>query len=266
MRILRFQYKSDKPAWGKLQGETVRVLSAPPFGRISLSKKSFPLAKVKLLAPVVPSKVILVGLNYKDHARELKMRIPREPVLFLKPPTALIGHGQPIVYPQGVKRLDYEAELALVIKKRAHAIALAKAKDYILGYTCLNDVTARDLQKKDGQWTRAKSFDTFCPIGPWIETRLDPARQRVSSYLNGRQKQDASTADLIFKAGFLVSFISRVMTLEPGDVISTGTPAGVGPMKVGDTIKVRVDGIGCISNKVVRGLPAGRQVARSRNG
>ena len=199
-----------------------------------------------------PTKIILVGLNYREHARELRMPIPKEPVIFLKPPSALIGRGEAIVYPTGVKRLDYEAELAFVIKKQGRNIPERKAKDYILGYTCLNDVTARDIQKKDGQWTRAKSFDTFCPVGPRLVPALDPARLRIRAYLNGSIKQDASTADFIFPVPKLIAFVSRVMTLFPGDIISTGTPPGVGPMRAGDTIKIEIEGIGSLTNKVVK--------------
>src|SRR3989338_7178718 len=180
-----------------------------------------------------PSKIILTGLNYRDHAKELKMKIPKTPVIFLKPATALIGHQDKIIYPKGVKRLDYEAELALVIKKKARNVSFGQAKDYILGYTCLNDVTARDLQEKDGQWTRAKSFDTFCPAGPRMETELDTSNLKIQSYLNGKLKQDSTTRRLIFSPAYLVFFISQIMTLLPGDIISTGTPAGVGPMHPG---------------------------------
>jgi 2-keto-4-pentenoate hydratase/2-oxohepta-3-ene-1,7-dioic acid hydratase in catechol pathway len=205
---------------------------------------------MRLLAQA-PSKIILVGLNYRDHARELGMPIPREPVIFLKPPTALIGHTMNIVYPAGVKRLDYEAELALVIKKEAKDLSPERVKDYIAGYTCLNDVTARDLQKRDGQWTRAKSFDTFCPVGPVLKAGLDVSDVRIRSYLNGQCKQDSTTAHLIFSVPELVSFISHVMTLIPGDIIATGTPAGVGPMKPGDIIEIEIEGIGRLRNRVV---------------
>ncbi len=206
---------------------------------------------MRILSPVQPSKIILVGLNYRDHARELHLAIPKEPVIFLKPPTAVIANAENIIYPLGVKRLDYEAELALVIKKKARNIPAERVKKYILGYTCLNDVTARDLQKKDGQWTRAKSFDTFCPIGPWIETNLDPSNLRIKCRLNNKLKQDSSTANFIFPVEHLVSYISRIMTLLPGDVISTGTPVGVGPMQPGDRVEVEIEGIGKLFNQVI---------------
>jgi 2-keto-4-pentenoate hydratase/2-oxohepta-3-ene-1,7-dioic acid hydratase in catechol pathway len=199
----------------------------------------------------LPEKIILVGLNYKDHAKEMGMEIPAEPIIFLKPTSALIKNGDKIVYPEGIKRLDYEAELAVVIKKQAKNIPAEAAKDYILGYTCLNDVTARDLQKKDGQWTRAKSFDSFCPVGPHIETELDPHGINIQSYLNGKLKQDSNTSNFIFSVDFLISFISKIMTLNPADIISTGTPAGIGPMQKGDKVKIVIEGIGALENQVV---------------
>ena len=249
MRIVRFRYQ-NKACWGILKEKTVIFLKDSPFKAIKLSSKTISLSKVKILPPAQPSKIILVGLNYRDHAKELQMAIPREPVIFLKPPTAVIGDAQNIVYPRQVKRLDYEAELALVIKKPAKDIPPGKIKNYILGYTCLNDITARDLQKVDGQWTRSKSFDTFCPIGPWIETRLDPANLNIRCWLNGELKQDSNTANFIFPVDYLVSYISRVMALMPGDVISTGTPSGVGPMQPGDKIEVEIEGIGKLSNRL----------------
>jgi 2-keto-4-pentenoate hydratase/2-oxohepta-3-ene-1,7-dioic acid hydratase in catechol pathway len=206
---------------------------------------------MKIAFPKLPEKIILVGLNYKDHAKEMEMEIPAEPIIFLKPTSALIKDGDKIIYPEGIKRLDYEAELAVVIKKQAKNISVEAAKNYILGYTCLNDVTARDLQKRDGQWTRAKSFDSFCPVGPHIETNLDPHAIKIQSYLNGKLKQDSNTSNFIFSVSFLISFISKVMTLKPADIISTGTPAGIGPMQKGDKVEVVIEGIGSLENKVV---------------
>ena len=208
--------------------------------------------RLKLSLKNKKRKIILVGLNYRDHARELKMPIPKNPIIFLKPPTTLIGNLDKIIYPKQSKRIDYEAELALVIKKTCRNIKSQDAKKYILGYTCLNDVTARDLQKIDGQWTRAKSFDSFCPIGPWIETDLDPSKLQIRCWLNNKLKQDSSTAQLIFPVEKLVSFISSIMTLYPGDVISTGTPSGVGPMQPGDRVEVEIEGIGKLTNQVVK--------------
>lgn len=199
----------------------------------------------------MPSKIIAVGLNYIDHARELRMDIPKEPLIFIKPPTTVIGHLENIVYPPSVTRLDYEAELAVVIKKKAKDVPVGKAKEYILGYTCLNDVTARNLQAKDGQWTRAKSFDTFCPVGPHVVTDTDPADLKIELFLNNELKQSSSTKNQIFGPEYLLSFISKVCTLQPGDIIATGTPAGVGPMTTGDSVEVRIETIGSLKNRVV---------------
>jgi 2-keto-4-pentenoate hydratase/2-oxohepta-3-ene-1,7-dioic acid hydratase in catechol pathway len=195
-------------------------------------------------------KIILVGLNYQDYAKELNMENPKEPIIFLKPATALIGHQENIVYPKNVERLDYEAELALIIKKQGRSIPQDKANEYISGYTCLNDVTARDLQKRDIQWTRSKSFDTFCPVEPWLETELDTANLKIASYLNGKLKQNSTTRNLIFSIPYLLSFISGIMTLLPRDIISTGTPSGVGPMQPRDTIEVEIEGIDRLTNQV----------------
>ena len=249
MRIVRFSYKK-KANWGILNSGTIKILKYPPFKNLQLTQKTIPLKKVKLLAPAEPSKIILVGLNYKPHARELNMALPKEPVIFLKPPSSLLAYQGKIIFPRKCTRLDYEAELALVIKKKARAISPREVKEYILGFTCLNDVTERNLQKKDGQWTRAKSFDTFCPLGPWLETKINYSRLKIRSYLNGKIKQDSSTREFIFPVEKIVSFISEIMTLLPGDVISTGTPSGVGPMKRGDSIEVEIEKIGSLVNYV----------------
>ncbi|MFH1063274.1 MAG: fumarylacetoacetate hydrolase family protein [Candidatus Omnitrophota bacterium] len=250
MKIAHFIYKQQK-LWGVLDKNSIKVLKGNPFTKIEFSKDFIALKQARLLAPAMPQKIVLVGLNYKEHAKELGMKIPKEPIIFLKPLTTLNAHLHKIKYPDGVKQLDYEAELALVIRKKARNIPESKVARYILGYTCLNDITARDIQKKDGQWTRAKSFDTFCPLGPWLETSINPDNLTVSSYLNGKLKQHSSTSNLIFSISYLVSFISRVMTLLPGDVISTGTPPGAGKMKPGDIIEVTIDGIGTLKNQVV---------------
>ncbi len=251
MRIARVQYKAHV-FWAVVEPGSVRFLRQPPFAHILPGSLRVPLSKVRFLAPCEPSKIVCAGLNYRDHARELGMSAPAEPVIFLKPPTAVIGSGDPIICPRGVKRLDYEAELAVVIGKEARAITPAQARRYILGYTCLNDVTARDLQKKDGQWTRAKSFDTFCPVGPWIETDCDLRRAAVSCRLNGRLRQYSRTSQLICGVPELVSFVSRVMTLLPGDIISTGTPPGIAAMKPGDRVEISIEGIGTLVNRVQR--------------
>lgn len=245
---------------GIINEEGVKELSCPIIDAIKTSEiakflKDQPitnLSDIKILPPVKPSKVVCVGLNYRDHALELGMEIPQEPVLFIKPPTTVIGTLDPIIYPKSSKQVDYEAELAVVISKKAHQIDEKEAKEYIGGYTALNDVTARDLQQKDGQWTRAKSFDTFCPLGPWIDTEINPSNLDISLKLNNEVKQDSNTKNMIFPPEELVSFISNIMTLHPGDVIATGTPPGVGPMKVGDVAEVSVEGIGILKNEVTQ--------------
>ena len=244
MKLIRFLY-DDKTLTGELKGDQILVNSN------SSESREIPFSKVVLLAPVVPSKIIAVGLNYKLHAKELDMAIPSEPIIFLKPETAIVGHHQSIIYPEMSKEVDYEAELAVVIGMTAKNIEKEQAFKYIMGYTCFNDVTARDLQRKDGQWTRAKSFDTFAPLGPWIETALNPEKTGIRSYLNGKIKQDSNTSDMIFSVSELVSYISKIMTLFPGDVIATGTPEGIGPMIPGDIVEIEIDGIGKLTNKVV---------------
>lgn len=205
----------------------------------------------RLLAPALPGKIIAVGLNYRDHAAELGLAAPGEPILFMKPSTSVIGPGDTIAYPEQSGRVDYEAELAVVVGKRCRNVKKEEAAGVILGYTCLNDITARDLQARDGQWTRAKSFDTFAPVGPWIETAVDdPHDLAISARLNGRVKQESNTGGLIFGVYELVAFISSVMTLEPFDIIATGTPSGIGPMEKGDEISIEIEGIGILSNRV----------------
>ncbi|OGW75786.1 MAG: hypothetical protein A2Z72_05220 [Omnitrophica bacterium RBG_13_46_9] len=252
MKIGRYYITDkDKTSYCVVKGESLSEIKSGAFGKVKMGLRGkYHADKAMPLAPVEPSKIVLVGLNYKDHAKELGMPLPSEPVIFLKPPTAIIGPRQNISYPPYVTRLDYEAELALVIGKKARSVKEDDARDYILGYTCLNDVTARCLQKKDIQWTRAKSFDTFCPVGPFIETDIDPSNLRIKLYLNGKVRQSSCTSNLIFPVEKLISFISGIMTLLPGDVIATGTPAGVGPMQVGDTVKVEIEGIGSLINKV----------------
>ena len=249
MKLVRFR-KNNQIAYGLVEGETVRMIEGDPFSKYTTTHDSVPLKSVRTLAPCEPSKIVAVGVNYQDHAAEFKKELPKEPLLFLKPSTAVLDPQEPIRLPSRSRRVDYEAELAVVIRKRAAKIATEEAPEFILGYTCINDVTARDLQKEDGQWTRAKGFDTFAPLGPWIVTDLSTDNLKIESYLNGERRQSASTAQLIFKVPALVSFISQVMTLLPGDVIATGTPAGVGPMKSGDTIEVVIEGIGRLINPV----------------
>lgn len=220
------------------------------FSMWNATGETFPFNDVTLCAPCAPSKIVAVGLNYRDHATELNLPLPSDPVIFLKPPTTVIGQYDFIVYPSGVTRLDYEAELAVVIRKRAYHIPLDEVEDYIFGYTCANDVTARDLQHKDGQWTRSKSFDTFCPLGPWIVRGISPSNLKIQCVHNGVVKQSSSTTQLIFPVPFLVHYISHVMTLLPGDVIITGTPSGIGPMQQGDRVEVIIEQIGTLVNTI----------------
>ncbi|MGD0209363.1 MAG: fumarylacetoacetate hydrolase family protein [Desulfomonilia bacterium] len=206
---------------------------------------------VRLLPPALPSKIIALGLNYRDHAREMGLKPPEDPILFMKPATSVIGPGDTIIYPDQSTRVDYEAELAVVILRQCRNIRAIDAESVILGYTCFNDVTARDLQAKDGQWTRAKSFDTFAPLGPWIETDIkDPHTLAVQSRLNGEIKQSSNTNNLIFNVFKLIEFISSIMTLEKWDVIATGTPSGIGPMVRGDEIAIEIEGIGTLTNRL----------------
>lgn len=226
--------------------EALRNVNNDKFTKKSIYK----LHDLKINPPVSPSKIVCVGLNYRDHAKELNMEIPDEPVIFIKPPTSVIGHLDDIIYPDCSTQVDYEVELGIVISKEARQVKETDAQDFIGGYTVLNDVTARDLQRKDVQWTRAKSFDTFCPIGPFIETDLDPSNQNISLRLNNIVKQNSNTKNMIFSVYELVEFVSNIMTLKPGDIIATGTPPGVGSMNVGDVVEAEVEGIGILQNNV----------------
>ncbi len=250
MIIARFEHR-EEIRYGLVEGDQVRILQGDPFGHYTISTDRLPLEGLKLLAPCQPSKIVAVGVNYRSHAVEMGKPLPTSPLLFLKPPSAVLDPGGKIRYPATAQRIDYEAELAVVIGKTAKAIRPQEADQVIFGYTCFNDVTARDLQKLDGQWTRAKGFDTFAPFGPWIMTDLDPQKLSIEAYLNGERRQSGNTADLIFKVPELVSYISQVMTLHPGDLIATGTPSGIGPMKPGDRIEVVIEGIGRLQNTVV---------------
>jgi 2-keto-4-pentenoate hydratase/2-oxohepta-3-ene-1,7-dioic acid hydratase in catechol pathway len=252
VKIARFLH-NGKELFGIVEGDQIRLAKGEMFGTFSVTRQEYPLAEVKLLPPVMPSKIVAIGLNYKDHAEEVKIELPDEPLLFLKPGSAVIGHLDPIIYPPMSKRVDYEGELGIVMGRVAQGVPEEEADEFIMGYTCFNDVTARDLQRKDGQWTRAKGFDTFAPLGPWIETQLDPSDLRLETFLNGERKQSSRTSNLIFDHRQLVSFISRIMTLYPGDCIATGTPAGIGPMKAGDRVEVAIEGIGRLVNLVQEG-------------
>lgn len=249
MKYLRFSIDGHS-AYGIARGTTVSEITPHFFGPFEKTGRTFPLAKVRLLPPCLPGKIVAVGLNYRDHAREMNMPLPSQPLLFLKAPSALIGPEERIVRPAMSQRLEYEGELAIVIGKKAKNIPARRARDYVLGFTCFNDVTARDLQKTDGQWARAKSFDTFAPLGPWIAGDIDPDRLRVETLLNGKTVQRSSTGQLIFTVNEIVAFVSRSMTLMPGDIIATGTPPGVGPMRSGDRVEVRIEKIGSLLNTV----------------
>lgn len=251
MKWVRFAHK-DREYAGFLEEESLFAVNGEIYGSgWQKTGEVFALQDVRLLAPCRPTKVVCIGLNYRDHAEEMKHELPTEPLLFLKPPSAVIGAGEQIVYPQWIGRMDYEAELALVIGKRAKNVSVEEAAGHIFGYTCGNDVTARHLQKKDGQWSRAKSFDTFCPLGPWIVTGVNATFLAIVLDVNGEVKQKSNTAQLIYGPEALVSFVSQVMTLEPGDVLLTGTPAGVGPLLPGDSVTVEIEGIGRLTNTVV---------------
>jgi 2-keto-4-pentenoate hydratase/2-oxohepta-3-ene-1,7-dioic acid hydratase in catechol pathway len=252
MKIYRFKHKG-KTSYGILKEEKLYPVKGSVFRNFEVLKKGISIGDVLLLPPATPSKIIAVGVNYKDHAMERGRSLPKEPLLFLKPPSAVVGPNDIIVYPDMAKRVDYEGELALVIKKKAFRLKKEdNVEDFILGYTCFNDVTARDLQQKDVQFTRAKSFDTFAAVGPCVVTDLDPSRLRMKTFLNGKLRQSGNTRNLIFPVPHLLWFISNVMTLFPGDLITTGTPAGIGPMKPGDKVDVQIEGIGTLSNTVMK--------------
>src|SRR6202158_2151987 len=251
MIYCRFQH-ADATAWGVVEDHLIWEITPDIFSPFERTGRSFSLNEVRLLAPCQPSKIIAVGLNYKDHIAEFgRTEIPQEPVILMKATTSLIGPDDKIILPKSAGRVDYEAELAVVIGKKGRNIPENRAMEHVLGITCLNDVTARDLQKKDGQWTRPKSFDTFSPIGPWIADGLPLDKLRIEAYINKKEVQHGHTSAMIFPVPTLISFISRVMTLLPGDIITTGTPQGVGPLKAGDTVEIFIEGVGILRNSVV---------------
>ena len=249
MKIVRFLHEGSE-RYGIVDGLQVRIASGSPFGDFRPTDETLPFAGLKLLSPCKPGKALGIGLNYRDHAVEFGLPIPEIPVAFIKPSTAVIAQSETIERPPMSRRVDYEAELVAVIGKKAKNVPAEKAGEYILGYTCGNDVTARDLQPKEGQWTIAKSFDTFLPLGPWIETDIDPSALKIRALLNGEVRQSSNTSNLIFPVPELVAYLSAVMTLEPGDIIMTGTPSGISPMKAGDEIVVEIEGIGSLVNYV----------------
>jgi len=258
MRVLRFTPQPDTglgsdPLYGILEEDNrISIISGDPiYHGIQKTAATVDLSKVRLLAPVIPrSKIVAVGKNYADHAAEMGGVVPEEPIIFLKPNTSVIGPGDTIVWPAIAPTIDYEAELAIVIGRVCKEVPKQRVNDVIFGYTMANDVTCREIQRKDGQWMRAKSFDTFCPLGPWIETEFVPGNQRITTTLNGEIKQDAHLSDMMFKVPDIIHFITQVMTLLPGDVVITGTPAGIGPMPEKATVAVAIEGLGQLTNKV----------------
>lgn len=249
MKFVRYK-KNDLISYGEVKGQTIKRIEGDIFADFRLTNENINVSEVEILTPCLPTKIVCVGVNYKSHAIEMKHDLPEEPLIFLKPLTAVLAHHDEIVKPEISKRVDYEGEVALVIGKQGYLIEPEEAHGYIFGVTCLNDVTARDLQAKDGQWTRAKSFNTFAPFGPYIATEVDYDNLEIELLQNGALKQKSNTSDFIFNCQKIVSFISKIMTLNPGDIIATGTPSGVGPMKSGDTIEVRVEGVGSLINTV----------------
>lgn len=258
MRVVRFTPQPDTglgsdPLYGILEEDNrISIISGDPiYHGIQKTAATVELTKVRLLAPVIPrSKIVAVGKNYADHAAEMGGVVPEEPIIFLKPNTSVIGPGDTIVWPAIAPTIDYEAELAIVIGRVCKEVPKERVNDVIFGYTMANDVTCREIQRKDGQWMRAKSFDTFCPLGPWIETEFVPGNQRITTTLNGEIKQDAHLSDMMFKVPDIIHFITQVMTLLPGDVVITGTPAGIGPMPERATVAVAIEGLGQLTNKV----------------
>jgi len=252
MRICRFATPAHAaPRYGLVDGEIIVVLEEPPFETIHPGKGRVPLDEVTLLAPVEPSKIVCIGLNDKMHATEMNKTIPEEPRIFLKPSTAVVGPEQSIVLPAASQRVEHEAELGVVIGRKATRVQVGEAWQYVLGYTCVNDVTARDLQKRDNHYTRAKGFDTFCPLGPWVETGVHPGPVRVRCLVNGQQRQDGHSANLIRDVPTLICYITSSMTLLPGDVIATGTYGGTAPLAAGDVVTIAIDGVGELRNPVV---------------
>ncbi len=251
MKITRFVHDS-KEKWGALNKDTISIIKGNIFEEYEITEEKVSIDDVKLLAPCSPTKGICVGLNYKNHATEMNEELPKEPLIFMKPSSSLNNPNDNIKYPSISKNLHYEAELGIVIKKKAYKVSKDKANYYILGYTCANDVTARDLQKQDGQWTRGKSFDTFMPIGPVIETNIDPHNLDIKLYLNDEIRQSSNTKEFIFKVPEIIEFITQGMTLYPGDVILTGTPSGVGEMNIDDVVTVEIEGIGKLKNTVIK--------------
>ncbi len=251
MKYVRYSY-NDKIQYGILEGNQIFELTGGIYTSFQKTGLALPLTQVKLLSPCNPSKIVCIGLNYRDHAEECNIPLPKSPVVFIKPSSSVIGPLDNIIYPEMSQRVDYEAELGVVIKHKAKKVPVSNAMEYVLGFTCANDVTARDLQPSDGQWTVAKSFDTFLPLGPVITDEVDCNNLNIESRLNGKVMQNSNTSNLIFKVDYLISYLSGIMTLYPGDVIITGTPAGIAPMNPGDVIEVEIENIGVLRNTIVK--------------
>ncbi len=250
MRTVRYQVKNDRQQYGWILENKVGAIEGNLYGEYRRLEATLPLAEVKLVAPVEPSKIVCIGRNYAEHAKEHDVEVPKVPLIFLKPPSSIIGPDEAIVLPPQSQQVEHEAELVVVIGKRGRNIITEEAQNYIFGYTVGNDVTARDLQRSDGQWTRAKGYDTFCSFGPWVDTEFDPSDAIITCRVSGQPRQMASTRDMVFNVSQIIAFISSVMTLEPGDLIFTGTPAGVGPLVDGDEVVIEIEGLGKLSNPV----------------
>jgi 2-keto-4-pentenoate hydratase/2-oxohepta-3-ene-1,7-dioic acid hydratase in catechol pathway len=250
MRIVRYKTASQPATYGWVLGERVGLLEGSPFTQFSRGEADLKLEDVELLQPVRPSKIVCVGRNYAAHAKEHDAEVPEVPLIFLKPPSTIIPHGGTIHLPPQSNQVEHEAELAVVIGKGGRWIPPEEARDHVLGYTIANDISARDLQFQDGQWTRGKGFDTFCPVGPWIETDFDPADAVITCHVNDELRQMASTRDMVFNVRQLIAYITSVMTLYPGDILLTGTPAGVDTLANGDVVEVAIEGIGSLRNIV----------------
>ena len=251
MRIARVQ-SGGGARWAIVEDDTVFELVGSPWEHPQKGARIGGLGSTRLLAPCEPTKIVCIGLNYRAHAAESGQEVPKEPLMFLKPPSSVVGPGDDVIWAPGSERIDYEAELAVVFKKQAKHVLRGGYREFVLGYTCANDISARDFQRGDGQWARAKGSDTFCPLGPWIETEIDPSDLRIAGKLNGETKQESRTSDLVFDVDALVSHLTRYFTMEPGDVLITGTPAGIGPMNPGDEYEVIIEGIGSLKNRIRR--------------
>ena len=250
MKIIRAEY-FDRTFYAVLDGEYVLPLKKEPFTFIEYTGECLRRDRIRLLAPCEPTKIVAVGKNYREHAAEMNEGFPTEPLLFIKPSTCIVGDGDDVVYPAISRRLDYEGELGVIIGKRAHAVQSGHSAEYIFGYTCLNDITARDIQKSDPQWTRGKGFDTFCPIGPHIETKLNAMHSNICTRVNGELRQNSNTSLMTHDIDKLICYITECMTLLPGDIIATGTPVGIGSMQRGDVVEVEIEGIGILTNRII---------------